>query len=75
MKTNFGFEKICDFNKELEIIYRLRNDKQPMPEKFLTDLKTMPDSAGIALGLDRLVMLFTGSLSIDDVLTFTPEEL
>ena len=35
----------------------------------------MPQSAGIALGIDRLVMLFTDRSKIDDVVSFTPEEL
>jgi lysyl-tRNA synthetase class 2 len=47
----------------------------PMPERFLADLASMPQAAGIALGLDRLVMLFTGARSIDQVVTFTPESL
>lgn len=47
----------------------------PVPDKFLYDLRRMPESAGIALGIDRLVMLFTDTLAIDDVVTFTPEEL
>jgi len=47
----------------------------PMPEPFLSELDRMPDSAGIALGIDRLVMLFTGAENIDEVVAFTPEEL
>jgi lysyl-tRNA synthetase class 2 len=47
----------------------------PSPEKFLRELGTMPESAGIALGVDRLVMLLTGAGSIDEVVAFTPEDL
>ena len=47
----------------------------PIPERFLTALATMPPSAGNALGLDRLVMIFADTPTIDDVLAFTPEEL
>jgi lysyl-tRNA synthetase class 2 len=47
----------------------------PTPEKFLRELATMPDAAGIALGVDRLVMLLTGAETIDEVVAFTPEEL
>jgi lysyl-tRNA synthetase class 2 len=50
-------------------------DAYPMPEKFLAALETMPPSAGIALGIDRLVMLFTDAATIDDVVAFTPEDL
>ncbi len=47
----------------------------PSPEKFLAELAALPQAAGIALGLDRLVMLLTGAETIDDVSAFTPEEL
>jgi len=47
----------------------------PMPQKFLAALGNMPAAAGNALGIDRLVMLFSDSKQIDDVVAFTPEEL
>jgi lysyl-tRNA synthetase class 2 len=47
----------------------------PMPEPFLAEIGSMPPSAGIALGVDRLVMLLTGAESIDEVVAFTPEDL
>lgn len=47
----------------------------PVPEKFLAELGGIASAAGIALGVDRLVMLLTGAASIDEVVAFTPEEL
>lgn len=47
----------------------------PTPEPFLRELAAMPEAAGIALGLDRLVMLLTDAASIDEVVAFTPEML
>ena len=47
----------------------------PMPENFLESLEFMPQASGNALGIDRLVMLFADSSEIDEVATFTPEEL
>ena len=46
-----------------------------MPDKFLAELDHMPPSAGIALGVDRLVMVFLDIKTIDEVVAFTPEEL
>jgi lysyl-tRNA synthetase class 2 len=46
-----------------------------MPERFLKSLEQMPEAAGIALGVDRLAMIFTDSLKIDNVVSFTPEEV
>lgn len=46
-----------------------------LPEKFLDCLDTMPEAAGNALGIDRLVMLFADTPTIDDVVAFTPEDL
>jgi len=47
----------------------------PMPDRFLAELPQMPSAAGIALGLDRLVMVLLNASSIDDVVAFTPEDL
>lgn len=47
----------------------------PLPEPFLADLATMPDAAGIALGVDRLVMLLCNAPRIDDIVAFPPELL
>ena len=47
----------------------------PLPEKFLAELDHIPAACGIALGIDRLLMVLTGAEEIDSVVAFTPEEL
>jgi len=48
----------------------------PIDEKLLAALNEgLPPSAGIALGLDRLIMIATGADRIDDVLAFAANEL
>lgn len=42
----------------------------PLDEDFLAALVNVPPSGGIALGVDRLMMLLTDSASLDDVLPF-----
>lgn len=46
----------------------------PLPERFLQEMTEMPDAAGCALGLDRLVMLLAGENRIDDAVAFVPED-
>ena len=47
----------------------------PLPEPFLKELETLPAAAGIALGIDRLVMLLTDQADIAEVVALTPEQL
>ena len=48
----------------------------PLDERFLEALaRGMPDSAGNAIGLDRLIALATGSTAIRNVLAFADDEL
>jgi elongation factor P--(R)-beta-lysine ligase len=50
---------------------RIYGERYPVDEDFLEALDIMPQASGIALGFDRLVMLATGAISIDQVL-WTP---
>ncbi len=45
-------------------------DSLPLDEAFLEALARMPPSTGIAIGLDRVLMLATGKTSIRDVIPF-----
>jgi len=77
-----GFSELVDpeeqrrrFESENENRRGMGKSVYAMPEKFLEELREMPPSAGIALGIDRLVMIFLDAPSIDEVVAFTPEEL
>jgi lysyl-tRNA synthetase class 2 len=50
---------------------RLYDERYPIDEDFIAALAEMPEASGVALGLDRLVMLATGATRIDQVL-WTP---
>jgi len=74
MELTDPVEQRARFEHEQSEIRRLGKFDYPLPEKFLNSLEAMPASAGSALGIDRLVMLFADSCAIDDVVAFTPEE-
>lgn len=68
-------EQRIRFEKEQKIRSESGKQVYPLPEKFLESLQLMPEASGVALGIDRLVMLFANTKSIDGVVAFTPEEL
>jgi lysyl-tRNA synthetase class 2 len=77
-----GFSELIDAEEQrarFEMDQRHRHDLgkkcYPMPERFLKSLEHMPVAAGIALGIDRLAMIFADRPKIDDVVAFTPEEV
>ena len=77
-----GFSELTDVIEQRrrfkhEEQFRRSNGRIPYPEptKFLEELQSMPPSAGIALGVDRLVMVMLDATNIDEVVAFTPEEL
>jgi len=51
--------------------FRIYGERYPIDDDFIAALAAMPQACGIALGLDRLVMLATGATRIDQVL-WTP---
>jgi elongation factor P--(R)-beta-lysine ligase len=76
-----GFSELNDaceqekrFKYEIEL---MRKEGKPtiLPEKFLAALPEMPDCSGIAVGVDRLVMLFCDANTIDDVIAFPSDFL
>jgi lysyl-tRNA synthetase class 2 len=56
--------------EEQELRRRLGRPVYPLDEPFLEAVGVMPDAGGVAIGLDRLLMLLVGAESIEEVLLF-----
>ena len=72
-----GFGELTDpreqrrrFGAERLRRHRAGGDTLPLDEPFLRDLSWMPSTSGVALGVDRLIMLITGAHHIDEVMAF-----
>ncbi len=59
------------FDAEIQQIQREQGRKMKMPESFIEAVGYMPECGGIALGMERLVMLFCNAGSIEEVTAFT----
>lgn len=77
-----GFSELTDqeeqearFRKEAERRREQGLSAYPWPEEFLSSLSRLPKCAGMALGIDRLVMLLTNASNINDVVAFPPEKI
>ncbi len=62
-------EQIKRLQKDREDRGKLRKDLFDIDTEFIDALRTMPPSAGIALGIDRLVQIYAGTENIDTVLS------
>ena len=69
-----GFGELTDpteqrrrFISEMDIKQSRYGERYPIDEELLDALTHMPPSSGVALGLDRLIMLATGATSIEQV--------
>ena len=62
-------EQVRRYHIEMDEKERLYGERYPLDEEFIQALRHgLPESGGIALGLDRLVMLVCGADDIKDVL-------
>lgn len=73
-----GFAELTDPNEQrrrfaaaMDEKARIHGERYPLDEDFLAALAEMPHASGVALGLDRLVMLLTGAPHID-LVQWTP---
>lgn len=77
-----GYSELTDWREQEK---RLKNDLKerkrlgmkvfPYDRDFIEALKTMPKTSGIAVGVDRLIMLFTDSKTIQEVIPFPATEI
>jgi lysyl-tRNA synthetase class 2 len=72
-----GFSELVDPEEQRKRFLMENENRQSngkpvysMPDRFLAELEDMPPSAGIALGVDRLAMVFSDAKTSDEVVAF-----
>jgi lysyl-tRNA synthetase class 2 len=74
-----GFGELTDaveqrhrFTAAMDENARRYGERYPLDEEFLAAVGKMPEASGVALGFDRLVMLASGALRVDQVVWTPP---
>jgi lysyl-tRNA synthetase class 2 len=74
-----GFGELTDAQEQRRRFVAAMDEKQrrygeryPLDEDFLAAMATMPEASGVALGFDRLVMLASGAMTVDQVVWTPP---
>ena len=74
-----GFGELIDareqrvrFTQAMDEKERRYGERYPLDEELLRAIAVMPEASGVALGFDRLVMLASGALRIDQVVWTPP---
>jgi elongation factor P--(R)-beta-lysine ligase len=74
-----GFGELTDADEQRRRFRRAMDEKAqrygeryPLDEDFLAAVAHMPEASGVALGFDRLVMLASGAVRIDQVIWTPP---
>ncbi|SRR5579871_2910047 len=74
-----GFGELTDaaeqrrrFTLAMDDKHRRYGERYPLDDDFLAAVASMPESSGVALGFDRLVMLASGATSVDQVVWTPP---
>jgi lysyl-tRNA synthetase class 2 len=76
-----GFAELCDSEEQRQRFLEEQTLRQKqgrmswaLDERFLEGLPKMDNAAGIAFGVERLIMLLVGTTSINDILPFPARE-
>ncbi|RVU83925.1 EF-P lysine aminoacylase GenX [Leucothrix sargassi] len=76
-----GYQELTSYHANAEVLHKETSIRQqsnfevmPIDERFLSAMQAgLPECAGIAIGVDRLLMLKTGANNIKQVLNFSWE--